>query len=218
MMPDGKAIQLPSTHFLGQNFSKAFNIKFIDMDKTEKHPWQTCYGPAEWRILGALIAIHGDDKGLILPPAVAPLKAVIVPIYSKKDEKKVTEKALKIKNLLLKNCIETKLDSRKEFTPGWKYNYWELKGVPVRVEIGPRDIRKKQVVLVRRDNNKKIAVKEGKIIKKIHQVLDDMQENLMKKAEKTFKSCIIDAKDFDKLQRILEEGGGICQSKLVRQC
>ncbi|HKZ45174.1 MAG TPA: proline--tRNA ligase [archaeon] len=212
VMPDGKAIQLPSTHFLGQNFSKVFNIKFVDKDKTEKYAWQTCYGPAVWRILGALAAIHGDDQGLVLPPAVAPLKAVIVPIFTKKDEDKVMEEALKIKNLLSKSCIDVKLDSRKELTPGWKYNYWEMKGVPIRIEIGPRDISKKQVVLVRRDNNEKIAVKEEKIVETVKKTLDDIQEKLIKKADGNFKNMINDAEDFDKLKNILEKKGGFVRA------
>lgn len=212
LMPDGRAIQLPSTHFLGQNFSKAFDIKFVDKDKTEKYAWQTCYGPAEWRILGALAAIHGDDQGLILPPAVAPLKAVIVPIYSDKDEKKVMEKATQIKKILDNACIESKLDSRREFTPGWKYNYWELKGVPIRIEIGPKDILKKQVILVRRDSGKKIAVKENNIVENINKNLEEMQKDLIEKADKIFKNSIVDVRNFEELKKVLEERGGFART------
>jgi prolyl-tRNA synthetase len=209
IMPDGRAIQLPSTHFLGQNFSKAFNIKFIDKDKTEKYGWQTCYGPAVWRILGALIAIHGDDKGLILPPAIAPYQAVIVPIYYKEKEKKnVYKKADEIAKNLRKS-FRVKVDDREEYTPGWKFNYWEMKGVPVRIEVGPKDIKKKQVVLVRRDNRKKIIVKEKLLGKSLNKLLESIQERLTKKADKFFKNHLSEAKDMKELKNILEKKGGL---------
>jgi prolyl-tRNA synthetase len=207
MMPDGRAIQLPSTHFLGQNFSKAFGIKFIDKDEKTKYAWQTCYGPAFWRILGALIAIHGDDKGLILPPEIAPIQVIIVPILGKND-RKVVEKARKVEKILKENGFEVKLDDRKEYTPGWKYNYWELKGVPLRIEVGPRDVKKKQVVVARRDTGEKIVVKDGKLVKSLSELLKQIQSNLIKKAEKFFKENLHEAEDFETLKKILKERGG----------
>jgi len=210
IMPDGRAIQLPSTHFLGQNFAKAFGVKFVDKDKKEKYVWQTCYGPAVWRILGALIAIHGDDKGLILPPAVAPYQVVIVPIYYKeKDKKKVLEKSDKIAKKLK---VRTKVDDREEHTPGWKFNHWELKGVPIRIEMGPKDIEKKQVVLVRRDTGKKVSVKDKKLVKFVKDILKEIQENITKKADKFFKERLSEAKNIKELKEILEKKGGFVRA------
>ncbi len=212
IMPDGKVIQLPSTHFLGQNFSKAFNIKFLDKDKTEKYVWQTCYGSAVWRILGALIAIHGDDKGLILPPSIAPYQAVIVPIYYKEVEK---EDVFKKTNEILKDLkkwFRVTVDNREEYTPGWKFNYWETKGVPVRIEVGPKDIKKKQVVLVRRDNRKRITTKEKSLRKALNKLLKSIQKNLIKKADEFFRNYLSEAGDFKELKKILEKKGGLVKT------
>jgi len=218
IMPDGRVIQLPSTHFLGQNFSTVFDIKFIDKDKKEKYAWQTCYGPSFWRIMGALIAIHGDNKGLILPPRIAPIQVVIVPIVGK-DDKKVNKSVAETEEILEKNGFCVKVDNRKEYTPGWKYNYWELKGVPVRIEIGPIDVKKKQVIVVRRDTGKKIAIKNKLLVKSLRKILDEIQTNLTKKADKSLKDNLHEAKDFEILKKILKEKGGIvrtnwCGSKL----
>jgi prolyl-tRNA synthetase len=209
IMPDGKVIQLPSTHFLGQNFSKAFNIKFVDKDGREQYGWQTCYGPAVWRIFGALVAIHGDDKGLVMPPSVAPLLVVIIPIYFKGSGEKVTEKANSVKKLLESRCISAKVDGREEHTPGWKYNYWELKGVPIRIEIGPKDLEKKQFVLVRRDTGEKITVREGELVEKILKISEEIQNNLIKRSEKFFKEHISEADEMGQLKKILNESGGL---------
>jgi len=208
IMPDGRVIQLPSTHLLGQNFSRAFNIKFKDKDEKEKYVWQTCYGPAFWRILGALIGIHGDDKGLVLPPMIAPIQIVIVPVVGK-DEKKISKKVEETEKILRENGFEVKVDDRKEYTPGWKYNYWELKGVPIRIEIGPVDVKKKQVVVVRRDIGEKIAIKDKLLVKSLRKMLDGIQNNLTKKADKFFKNNLHEARDFETLKKILKENGGI---------
>jgi prolyl-tRNA synthetase len=209
IMPDGKIIQLPSTHFLGQNFSKAFNIKFVDKEGKEQYAWQTCYGSAVWRIFGALVAIHGDDKGLILPPSIAPLLVIIIPIYFKGSDEKVLEKSNSIKKLLESKRIHAKVDDRAEHTPGWKYNYWELKGVPIRIEIGPMDIEKKQLVLVRRDTGEKITVKESELVDKVCKLSEEIQNNLSRRAEKSFREYISEADDMTKLKRILKEKGGL---------
>jgi prolyl-tRNA synthetase len=208
VMPDGRVIQLPSTHFLGQNFSKAFNIRFIDKDEKEKYVWQTCYGPAIWRIFGVLVAIHGDNKGLILPPKIAPMEVVIVPIFSKGKEKQVLERAREIEKTLEKSGISAKVDSR-EYTPGWKYNYWEMKGVPIRVEIGPKDMEKNQVVLVRRDKKDKTNIEEKVLVKSVEETLQDIQNNLIKRAEDFFNKHIFQATEFKELKKILEEKGGL---------
>lgn len=213
IMPDGKVIQLPSTHLLGQNFAKVFNIRFIDKDEKEKYAWQTCYGPAIWRIFGALIAIHGDDKGLIIPPKIVPIQVIIVPIYYSKDEqKKILKEAELIKQILEKNYVRVKIDYRVEYTPGWKYNYWELKGVPLRIEIGLKDVQKKQIVIVRRDTGKKMIIEKKQLIKVVKKLLEDIQTNLLKKAETFVKEHLFEAKDFKTLKKILEEKGGLVKT------
>jgi prolyl-tRNA synthetase len=210
IMPDGRAIQLPSTHFLGQNFAKAFGVKFVDKDKKEKYAWQTCYGPAVWRMVGALAAIHGDDKGLVLPPAIAPYQIVIVPIYYKEKEREIIlSKCKKISDELKLRIF---IDDRKENTPGWKFNYWELKGVPIRIEIGPKDLKKKQVVLVRRDDGKKIFVKEKQLAKSIKNILEEIQESMIKKADKYFKEHVSEANNLKELKELLDKKGGFVKA------
>ncbi len=212
IMPDGKIIQLPSTHMLGQNFSKAFGIKFLDEDENKSYAWQTCYGPAVWRIFGAMIAIHGDDKGLIAPPAVSPIDAVIVPILFEKEKKDILDKCSSIKASLEKDGLRITLDGRDNYTPGWKFNYWELKGAPVRIEIGPRDMKAKKAVLVRRDTGEKSVVDEKNISAEIKKALEKMQSDIVKKADEFFQKNIRDAKRFSEMKSILDESGGLIRT------
>ena len=205
LMPDGRALQLPSTHFLGQNFSKVFDIKFVDENGEEKYVWQTCYGPAFWRIMGALIAIHGDDKGLVLPPSVAPLQVVIVPIYGDED-KKVVKKCEDVEKMLKENGVRVFLDKRRRYTPGWKYNYWELKGVPLRIEIGKREVENRTVVIVRRDNGEKIEVKDKKLVDSVKELLGKVQEDMRKKAERSMEERIFVARNMDELKEYVGRG------------
>jgi len=193
LMPDGKALQMGTSHNLGQNFAKAFNIKFLGKDEKEYLPWQNSWGIST-RLIGALVMMHSDDRGLVLPPRVAPTQIVIVPIYFD-DKDKIMKKAHEIKNKL-KN-YEVELDDRDGYTPGWKYNEWELKGVPLRIEIGPKDVAKNQVVLVRRDTNNKEFVKLSQLDKKIKDTLEDMQNNLFNKAKKFLNSNIVEAKTWN---------------------
>lgn len=195
-MPDGKALQMGTSHNLGQGFAKAFNIKYIGKDKKEHRPWQNSWG-ISWRLIGAAVMLHSDDKGLVLPPNIAPIQIVIVPIFFK-DKNKVLKEAEKIKQLLKDYPVE--VDDRDEYTPGWKYNEWEMKGVPLRIEIGPKDVEKKQVVLARRDTGKKEAVKINQLNKTIKKTLDDFQNNLLKKAQKLLKDSIIAVKNFKELE------------------
>ena len=193
LMPDGKALQMGTSHNLGQNFAKAFNIKFLGKDEKEYLPWQNSWGFST-RLIGALVMSHSDDKGLILPPKVAPIQIVIVPIYKVDNKDKIVKKANEIKNKL---NYETYLDDREGYTPGWKFNEWELKGVPLRIEIGPKDIAKNQVVLVRRDNNNKEFVKLSQLDKKIKDTLESIQNNLFNKAKKFLNSNITEAKNWN---------------------
>ena len=192
-MPDGKGLQCGTSHMLGQGFAKAFGIKFLGKDEKEHIPYQNSWGIST-RLIGGLVMLHSDDKGLVLPPPVAENKLVIVPILIGKDGDKVLKKAEEIKEMLADyNPI---FDDREEYSPGWKYNEWEMKGIPLRVEIGPRDVDKEQVVLVRRDTGSKDFVKIADLDKKLPKALEDMHKALYEKAEKMLKKSIVVAKDW----------------------
>lgn len=179
-LPNGKAIQGPDYHDDGQNFAKAYNIKFLNKEGKEEFAYQSTYAITT-RMLGIMFAVHSDNKGLVLPPNMAPNNIVIVPLMFEKD-KKILEKAKEINESLSKhNPI---LDERTEVTPGHKFHEWELKGIPIRVEIGPKDVAKKEAVVVRRDTGKKTSVKIKDLIKNIEKEMDDIQSNLLKKAQK----------------------------------
>jgi len=170
--------------------------KFLGKDEKYHIPWQTSWGIST-RMIGAVIMVHGDDKGLIIPPKIAPIHAVIVPIIFDKSKEKILKKAEEIKNKLNEYNIE--IDKREEYSPGWKFHEWELKGVPLRIELGPKDLEKSQAVLVRRDTGEKEFVKITELNKKVKQSLDKIQKNLFTKAKKFMDTNIIDAdnwKDF----------------------
>ncbi|HID72297.1 TPA: proline--tRNA ligase, partial [Candidatus Micrarchaeota archaeon] len=206
LMPDGRTLQLPSTHMLGQNFSKAFNIKYTDENGNEEYVWQTCYGPAISRIYAALISMHGDDKGLVLPFELAPLQIVIVPIYRDDTKKLVLDECEKLGKKLSKD-FTVKVDD-SDNTPGFKYNHWEMRGVPIRLELGPRDIEGKQVVLVRRDEKEKNPVKLTELKKAILAAAEGLQKNLIKKADEWFYSKLSKANSLDELGVRLKESEG----------
>ena len=178
MMLDKKALQAGTSHELGQNFSKAFDIEFSDENNQLQNPFQTSWGVST-RLIGMIIMAHGDDKGLKLPPNLAPIQVVVVPIIpSQEDKKKVMEKVENIQKMLSEYRIE--IDDREEVTPGYKFNEWELKGVPVRIEIGPRDIENNKVIISRRDiDNSKEEVTMEKLQSKIDQLLIDIQKKML---------------------------------------
>lgn len=206
IMPDGKALQMGTSHFLGQNFSKPFDVKFLDKDNVENFAWQTSWG-VSWRLIGALIMVHGDDKGLVLPPRVAPIQVVVVPIYySESGREQVLKKAQEIVQTLSKNKIRTRLDSRDEFTPGYKFHDWEMKGVPLRIEIGPKDIAKNKIVLVRRDNQKKTDLVFDKLVQGIESMLNEIQQSMFEKTKIFLKEKTKSVADFDVFKSELEKG------------
>ncbi len=178
MMLDKKALQAGTSHELGQNFSKAFEIEYSDENNKLQYPFQTSWGVST-RLIGMIIMAHGDDKGLKLPPNLAPIQVVIVPIIpSKDDKKKIMENVENIKTML--SNYRLSIDDREEITPGYKFNEWELKGVPIRIEIGPRDIENNKVILSRRDiDNSKEEVSIDKLKSKIDQLLIDIQKNMI---------------------------------------
>lgn len=201
LMPDGKALQMGTSHNLGQGFAKAFGIKFKDKNEKIQIPWQSSWGIST-RMIGSVILLHGDDKGLILPPKLADNKIVIVPILFKKKEAAVLKKANEInKKLSIFNAF---IDEREEYSPGWKFNEWEMKGIPIRIELGPRDLEKNQVVLVRRDNGKKEFVKVEDLEKKVKQTLDNIQKSLYQKAKKHLDSSIKKTNKLDEFIKIIK--------------
>lgn len=184
-MPDGKALQSGTSHNLGQGFAKAFNIKFKGKDAKEHIPWQSSWGFST-RMIGSMIMTHSDNKGLVLPPKVAPVQAVIVPItLNKKPElsKKVLDKAHDLKQMLEKENIRVKLDDRDEHSPGYKFNEWELKGVPIRIELGPKDLEKEQCVLVKRNDGEKLFTPLSELAQKLPTLLETIQQELFDKAK-----------------------------------
>jgi prolyl-tRNA synthetase len=206
IMPDGKALQMGTSHFLGQNFSKPFEVKFADKDNVEHFAWQTSWG-VSWRLIGAMIMVHGDDKGLVLPPKVAPIQVVIVPIYKNDEGKeKVLPKVEEIKNKLELKEIRVHVDNREGLSPGYKFNDWELKGVPLRIEIGPKDIEKESIVIAKRYNCEKSNLSFTEI-EKIIIILDEIQKEMLKNAQEQSKKNSIDISDYSEFKSKIERGG-----------
>jgi prolyl-tRNA synthetase len=207
LMPDGKALQMGTSHFLGQNFAKPFDVKFSDKDNVENYAWQTSWG-VSWRLIGAMIMVHGDNKGLVLPPKVSPIQVVIVPIYySEDDTKKVIEKANEIEKILLDKKIRVHVDRRSELTPGFKFHDWELKGTPLRIEIGPKDIAKRKVVIATRHNQEKTDLSIDKIDGEINGILEKIQNEMFDTAKKMLQERTISVDDYEKFKEELEKGG-----------
>jgi prolyl-tRNA synthetase len=207
MMPDGKALQLGTSHNLGLNFSQPFEIKFLNKNNVEEFVWQTSWG-ISWRLIGALIMVHGDDKGLILPPIVAPIQIIIIPIYKNVNEHLVKEHAKKLKDNLVALGYRVFVDDRDEYTAGWKYNEWEMKGVPVRINIGQRDIENNNVEIVRRDNRQKSIISVENLSKEIEKIFQSLQSDLYYKAEIYLKEKTKIITSFNDFKRDLDSYSG----------
>jgi len=208
MMGDKKALQAGTSHNLGQNFARAFDIDYLDENNTLQHCWTTSWGLST-RFIGAIIMTHGDDQGLVLPPHLAPTQVVIVPIFRKDDEKdKVMAVVDRVKSEL--NNIRVKVDDRTEVTPGFKFNHWELRGVPLRLEIGPKDVAKNSVALARRDipgrEGKSFVPQEG-IAQTVAEMLETIQANMLTKATQFRDKHIFEPKDYDEFKEIINNDG-----------
>ncbi len=201
-LPNGKAAQACTSHHLGRNFSKAFDVGFLDAEGKRQLVYQNSWGFST-RSIGIMLMIHSDDKGLVLPPTLAENKVVIVPIFFDPTREKVLKKCKDVEKVL--KSFNAFLDERNEYTPGWKYNEWELKGVPLRIELGPKDLEKDQVVLVRRDTGKKEFVKVSELKKKVEESLDEMQSDLYKKAEKFLNESIMEVSDWKGFEKAMKE-------------
>ncbi len=200
MMLDGKSLQAGTSHYLSQNFSKAFDIKFLDKDGTLKHPYQTSWGVST-RLMGALIMAHGDKRGLALPPRVAPIQVIIVPVAAHKEG--VLDKAYEIRDELLNSGVRVEIDTRDQ-SVGWKFNEWEMKGVPLRIEIGPRDIENGVVMTSRRDTHEKDTVSMQGLSDTVKKILDDIHENMYEKAKALLMSHIVECHDFEEFKTAIE--------------
>ncbi len=207
IMPDGLALQGPDFHIDGQNFSKAFDIKFLNEEGKTDYAWQNTYAITT-RELGVMVATHGDDKGLILPPMVAHIQIVIVPIYRKENMAEMLEYAKKVQNAL-KGKYRTRLDSREGYSPGYKFSEWELKGVPLRIEIGAKEAAADKVTLARRDTGEKTEAGMSGLEEKAEELLEKIQENLYQKAEALLKASIHTVKDYQEFKEALEKKKGM---------
>jgi prolyl-tRNA synthetase len=210
LMPDGKALQISTTHVLGQNFSKPFGIKFIDAKGEQHYAWQTCFGPGVWRIFAALLGVHGDDHGLVFPFSVAPLQAIIIPIPGKSEEK-VEKKCMELKKELRAQGLRVETDF-SEKTPGFKFNYWEMKGVPFRIEVGEKELKQGTVTVARRDTKERVKVKEKNLVKELCAQAEKMLDDLRKKAENELRQSIHEARFLKELKKVLEEEKGFVRT------
>jgi prolyl-tRNA synthetase len=221
MMGDGKALQAGTSHNLGQNFAKAFDIRYLDKTGELQYCWTTSWGLST-RFIGAIIMVHGDDKGLILPPKLAPIQVVIVPIF-KSDEEKATvmETARRVRAAFVAADIRVKIDERDGVTPGFKFNDWEMRGVPLRVEIGPKDVANGTVALARRDKpgkEGKSFVKQNSLLDAVHETLSSVQESLYQRALAFRNANTHDAQDYAQFKTVVEKGFALSYWCGKREC
>ena len=222
MMHDGKSLQAGTSHYLGQNFAKAFNIQFLDKDGTHKYAYTSSWGVST-RLIGALIMSHGDARGLVLPPVVAPVQAIIVPIAAKKEG--VLEAVAALKEKLVAADIRAEADLTDN-SPGWKFNEWEMKGVPLRIELGPRDIEAGKMVLVRRDTHEKTEAPLENAAETVAKLLAEIQTNLLETARRRKEERVVSAENVGELLKGVEGGNFVkagwcgcreCEDKIKEQ-
>ncbi|MDA3781016.1 MAG: proline--tRNA ligase [Bacteroidales bacterium] len=212
LMQDGKALQAGTSHFLGQNFAKAFDVKFADKNGKLEYVWATSWGVST-RLMGALIMAHSDDNGLVIPPKLAPTQVVIVPIYKSEEQlKDISEKANLIKKRLQEKGISVKFDNRDSFKPGWKFAEYELKGVPVRIGIGPRDLENNTLEIARRDTLTKEVITQDNIEEYIEKLLEEIQTNIYQKALTFRKENTHQVDTYEEFKEVLEKKGGFIEA------
>ena len=207
LMHDGKALQSGTSHNFGDGFAKAFDIKYSDKENKLQYVHQTSWGMTT-RLIGAIIMVHGDNSGLVLPPAIAPIQLVIIPIAQQKEG--VLEKAKEIKERLT-NIVRVKIDDT-DHSPGWKFSEYEMKGIPIRLEVGPKDIEKNQVILVRRDTSEKIFVPIENLEIKVTELINEIQKNLLEKAKKSRDNKTYIAKNINEFDKIINETPGFIKA------
>ena len=207
MMGDKKALQAGTSHYLGQNFAKAFDVKFQDVDNKEKYVYATSWGVTT-RLIGALIMVHGDEKGLCLPPNIAPIQTVFVPIFkSEEDLKLIKETLSSLIEDMKNNNVSFYFDDRKKISPGYKFNEWEIKGVPIRIEVGLRDITQKQITCVRRDTSEKLFINIKDAFSNIKKLIADIQNDMLADASNFLNSNIFYVKSYEDFKKTINNGG-----------
>jgi prolyl-tRNA synthetase len=225
-LPNGRAAQGPDAHFDGQNFAKAFNISFLNQKGESDFVWQNTWAITT-RMIGVMVMTHGDDYGLVLPPKIAPTQAIIVPIIFEDSKKEVIAAAEKIRKELEHAGITVDVDSRETYTAGWKFNESERIGIPIRIELGPRDLAKKEAVLFRRDTRTKITVKAEDVVAEAKKTLDDIQQSLFKKSQKLLHESVVEAKSIDEINAAVKDkklvrafycGSKACEEEIKAKC
>ncbi|MCK5839110.1 MAG: proline--tRNA ligase, partial [Bacteroidales bacterium] len=208
LMQDGKALQAGTSHFLGQNFARAFDVKFLSKENKLDYVWATSWGVST-RLMGALVMAHSDDRGLVLPPKLAPIQVVIVPIYRKEDQlAEISVHANNIKDALIKKGISVKYDDRDTYKPGWKFSEYEFKGVPIRLAIGPRDLENGTIEVARRDTLEKEILQMTDIENKVEHLLSQIQENIFQKALSFRDSNTFSVDSWEEFKDVIEHKGG----------
>lgn len=208
LMQDGKALQAGTSHFLGQNFAKAFDVKYASKEGKEEFVWATSWGVST-RLMGGLIMTHSDDNGLVLPPKLAPIQVAIIPIYRKEEQlEQVSEKVAPIKKALEAKGISVKYDDRDTHKPGWKFNEYEFKGVPVRLAMGPRDIENGTVEVARRDTLEKEVISIDNVVEHVAKLMEEIQENLYNKAQTHQSENTTEVSDYNEFKEVLKSKGG----------
>ncbi|RPG55254.1 MAG: proline--tRNA ligase [Flavobacteriales bacterium TMED96] len=208
LMQDGKALQAGTSHFLGDNFAKAFNVKFANQNGNLEYVWATSWGVST-RLMGALIMTHSDDKGLVLPPNLAPTQVVIVPIFKGKEQlEEISIVAKKIKDELESKNVRVQFDNRENLKPGFKFAEHEMKGIPIRVAIGPKDIEKDQLELARRDTEEKIFIKQSFVLNEVEKILKEIHVNLFERAKKFLEENITEVDNYDDFKNVINQKGG----------
>jgi prolyl-tRNA synthetase len=208
--PDGRSLQIGTVHNLGQNFAKAFDILYETKEGNQEHIWQTCYGISGRGIAAVLIA-HGDDHGVVLPPKIAPIQVVVVPVPYKGREEQINKTCQEVASKLKKADIRVELDLRADLTPGSKFYYWELRGVPLRIEIGPRDIEKNEVTIVRRDTLEKQTCKTDELVKVVRGLMGQMTSDLREKARRWMRGCVYRVDSLPEAIKLLEKRAGMVE-------
>jgi len=211
LMSDGKALQMGTSHNLGQHFARVFNIRYEDRNQNLQYVWQTSWGVST-RLIGALVMAHGDDSGLIFPPNVAPLQIIIVPISVGNWRETVLPPARELKDSLERTGLRVFLDDRAEYTPGWKFSEWEMRGVPLRLEIGPRDIKNNQLIAVRRENKMRLALRLSGVEEKIKELLAEIQSSIYERALAFQKENTREVQSYKEFKSVIEEKRGFIKA------
>jgi prolyl-tRNA synthetase len=207
MMQDKKALQGGTSHYLGQNFAKAFDVTFQDENAENQYVYATSWGVST-RLIGALIMVHSDDNGLVIPPKLAPTKVVFIPIWRDDEQKEMMKKQVADLTENWKGRIDFKIDDRDNYRPGYKFNEWEKKGIPIRIELGPKDVENKQVVLVRRDTSEKMFVPQDGLLERVEELLVTIQQDMFNRALEHRTANTFDEDDFEAFKEKIEDPGG----------